>query len=256
MKNTIVKYRQISRTLPAALVGMALLASAGPPAFAGNGTAGNPNIMPPQSHPYGLSYAEWAERFWQWAHSFPSTANPANGTAPPESAQSGSVWFLASAPFSPVLGAATARDITIPAGTSLFSPVSSFFNSNQTLPEDTTFTEEELLEQANDIWDSVAVSTECIIDGVPVRGLENPQGTVYRVETDLFSVTVADHDNVQAGDGVLDGETVDELTVGVFLMIKPLKVGKHTVRLVGVIEPAPGFVLTKDVTYTVTVVAQ
>jgi hypothetical protein len=256
MKNYIASLKHASRTLPAALVGVALLATAGPPAFAGNGNAGNPNIMPPQSHPYGQSYAEWAERFWQWAHSFPSTANPANGTAPPESAQSGSVWFLASAPFSPVPGAATARNITIPAGTSLFSPASSFFNSNQALPEDTTFTEEELLEQANGIWDALATRTECIIDGVPVKGLENPQGTVYYVETDLFPVTVADHDNIQAGDGVLDGETVDEVAVGAFVMIKPLKVGKHTVRLVGAIEPAPGFVLTKDVTYTVTVVAQ
>ncbi len=255
--NTTPQHTHTSRTrgLLSALAGLALLA-AGSPAFAGKGNVGNPNIMPPQSHPYGLSYAEWAERFWQWAHSFPSTANPANGTAPAESAQSGPVWFLASAPFSPVPGAATARSITIPAGTSLFSPASSFFNSNQALPEDTTFTEEELLEQANGIWDGLAVRTECIIDGVPVKGLADPQETAYRVETSLFPVTVADHDNLFAGDGVADGATVDEVAVGAFLMIKPLTAGQHTVRLVGAIEPAPGFVLTKDVTYTITVSPQ
>ena len=95
--------------------------------------------------------------------------------------------------------------------------------------------------------------TECIIDGVPVKGLEDPQETAYRLETGLFLITVADHDNLLAGDGVPDGGSIDEVAVGAFLMIKPLKVGQHTVRLVGAIEPAPGFVLTKDVTYTVTV---
>jgi hypothetical protein len=255
MKNSTTKHRYTSRTsgFLSALTGMALLAAAGSPASAGKGNVGNSNIMPPQSRPYGLSYAEWAERFWQWAHSFPATANPASGTAPPESAQSGPVWFLASAPFSPVPGAATARSITIPAGTSLFAPASSFFNNNAALPENTTFTEEELLEQANDIWDALAVLTECFIDGVPVKGLEDPQETAYRVETGLFPVTVADHDNLFAGDGVPDGGILDEVAVGAFVMIKPLTVGQHTVRLVGAIEPAPGFVLTKDVTYTVTV---
>jgi hypothetical protein len=255
MKNNIPQLTRTSRTsgFLSALIGLALLAAAGSPAFAGAGNLGNPRVFPPQSHPYGLSYAEWAERYWQWSQAFPSTANPATGTAPAESAQAGPVWFLASAPFSPVPGAATARHITIPAGTSLFAPALSFFNNNAALPVNTTFTEEELLQQANDIWDGLAIRTECIIDGVPVKGLENPQETAYFVETGLFLVTVADHDNQLAGDGVPDGGTIDEVAVGAFLMIKPLKVGEHTVRLVGAIEPAPGFVLTKDVTYTITV---
>jgi hypothetical protein len=254
MKNKITPYRHTARTsvIPAALIGVALLAS-GSPGFAGEGNVGNPNIMPPQSRPYGVSYAEWAERFWQWAQSFPSTDNPATGTAPADSDQSGPVWFLASAPFSPVPGAATTREITIPAGTSLFASPLSVFNNNAALPENTTFTEEELLEQANGLWDGLAVRTECIIDGVPVKGLENPQETAYRVQTDLFLVTVADHDNLLAGDGVPDGGSIDEVAVGAFVMIKPLPVGEHTIRLIGAVEPAPGFVLTKDVTYLVTV---
>src|SRR6476646_1397890 len=75
-----------------ALLGLALL-TAGMPAFAGNGNLGNPNIMPPQSHSNGLSYAEWAERFWQWAHAL------ADANGDPTAPQSGPVWFLASAPF-------------------------------------------------------------------------------------------------------------------------------------------------------------
>ena len=255
MKNNIAKHTRASRKsgFLSALIGMALLATAGSPAFAGNGNVGNSNIKPPQSHPYGLSYAEWAERFWQWAQAFPATANPAKDSAPQESAQSGPVWFLASAPFKPTGGTGTTRNITIPAGTSLFSPVLSFFNNNAACPEPTTFTEAELLAGANETWDALAIRTECFIDGVPVKGLKNPLETAYRTQTGLFLVTVADHDNVLADDCIPDGGTIDEVAVGAFLMIKPLKVGQHTVRLVGSIEPAPGFVLTKDVTYTVTV---
>jgi hypothetical protein len=208
-------------------MGLALLTAAVAPAFAGNGNVGNPKIMPPQSHSHGLSYAEWAERYWLWEH------------AGAPSAQSGPVWFLDTAPFSPVPGAATARSITIPAGTSLFATALSFFDNNEgVIPP---LSEDELIEEANSIWDDLAVRTECFIDGVRVNGLEDPQETAYRVQTDVYSNPFT-----------LSGPT-EEVAVGAFLMIKPLSVGIHTVRLVGAIEPAPGFVLTKDVTYTITV---
>lgn len=229
MKNNITQLPRTSRTsgFLSALIGLALLAAAGSPAFAGNGNVGNPNIMPPQSHPYGLSYAEWAERYWQWDHA---------GAA---SAQSVPVWFIGKAPFSPVPGAATARSITIPAGTSLFGPVLSFFDNNEgVIPP---LTEEQLIADANATWDALAIRTECFIDGVPVKGLANPLDTAYFLQTGLY-----------INPFTLPGPT-EEVAVGVFLMIKPLPVGQHTVRLVGAIEPAPGFVLTKDVTYTVTV---
>src|SRR4029434_9735259 len=119
MKNNITRTSP-TRGILSALLGLALLATAGSPAFAGNGNVGNPNIMPPQSHAYGLSYSEWAEGYWQWAH--------AGGTA--DSAQSGPVWFLASAPFVGPGGPPTARNITVPVGTSLFASVLSIFDNN------------------------------------------------------------------------------------------------------------------------------
>jgi len=228
-----MKYN-ITKTSPtsgirSALLGLVLLATAGSPAFAGNGNVGNPNIMPPQSHPFGLSYAEWAESYWQWAH--------AGGTA--DSPQSGPVRFLASAPFKPDGAPPTLRNITIPANTFLFSPVSSFFDNNEDV--DPPLSDEELIADANATWDALAIRTECYIDGVPVKGLEDPQDTAYFLQTDLY-----------INPFTLPGP-MEEVAVGAFLMIKPLKVGHHTVRLVGAIEPAPGFVLTKDVTYTITV---
>jgi hypothetical protein len=229
MKNNMTNCPRTSRTsgFLSALTGLALLAAAGSPALAGNGNVGNSNIMPPQSNPYGLSYPEWAESYWQWAH--------AGGTA--DSPQAGPVWFLASAPFQPPGGTPTVRNITIPAGTSLFSPVLSYFNNNEGV--DPPLSGEELLADANDVWDAVAVLTASIIDGEPVKGLENPQETAYRLETGVYPLLLA------------DGSITDEVAVGVFLMIKPLPVGQHTVRLVGAIDV--GILLTKDVTYNITV---
>jgi hypothetical protein len=117
--------------------------------------------------------------------------------------------------------------------------VLSFFDNNEgVIPP---LSEEELIADANATWDALAIRTECIIDGVPVNGLENPLDTAYFVQTGLY-----------INPFTLPSPT-EEVAVGAFVMIKPLKVGQHTVRLIGAIEPAPGFVLTKDVTYTVTV---
>ncbi len=69
MKTKMTPHHRPSRTSRVlfALTGLALLAATASPAFAaGVGNVGNPDIMPPQSHPYGLSYAEWAARYWQW----------------------------------------------------------------------------------------------------------------------------------------------------------------------------------------------
>ena len=236
----------------AVLFGLTLMATASSAFAAGQGNVGNRNILPPQSAPHDLSYADWAARYWQWSLSFPATANPAADTASPESNQSGPVWFLPS-----VTGnRSVTRSMTIPAGTALFFPALSVFWNNADCPQNTTMTEAELLELANGQWDAFASLTTCIIDGVAVNGLDNPQTTPYRVQTHLFYVTVADHDNIIAATGTLcfpDGGTVDQVAVGAFLMVKPLPVGQHTVRVIGAAGPLPDPFFIKDATYNITV---
>ena len=220
--------------------------------LAGNGNVSNSEIVPPQANPLGSSYAEWAARYWQWSLSFPATANPAADTAAPESNQSGQVWFLPS-----VTGnRSVTRQMTIPAGKFLFFPVLSVYFNNADCPANTDFTEEELLEQANGAWDFAASLTVCTIDDVEVKGLEDPQETPYRVETDLFYVTVADHDNQIAASGAPcfpDGGSIDTVSVGAFLMVKPLPVGQHTIRIVGAAGPLANPFFVKDATYEITV---
>jgi hypothetical protein len=254
MKTNIVNLSRALRRsgVKNVLIGLASLALATSPSLAGNDNASDKNIIPPQAHPLGLSYAEWAARFWQWAFSFPATANPAADNAPAESNQSGPVWFLPS-----VTGNRTVtRQMTIPAGTFLFFPVLSIYYNNADCPTNTDLTEAELLEQANGAWDFAASLTVCTIDGVEVKGLESPQQTPYRVETDLFYVTVADHDNLIAATGTPcfpDGGTIDTVAVGAFLMVKPLPVGQHTIRIVGAAGPLANPFFVKDATYEITV---
>lgn len=256
MKTSIEQSAKRALSLPGrslwALAVGALLAAASPQAFAGNGNQGNPNVSPPQSQPNDLSYADWAARYWQWGLSFQATANPAADTAPPESNQSGPVWFLPS-----VTGnRSVTRQMTIPSGTFLFFPTLSVYYNNADCPVNTTYTEAELLEQANGAWDFAASLTACSIDGVPVQGLESPQATAYRVQTSLFWVTVADHDNLIAASGATcfpDGGSIDTVAVGAFLMVKPLPVGHHTIRVTGAAGPLDDPFFVKDATYDITV---
>ena len=84
----------------------------------------------------------------------------------------------------------------------------------------------------------------CEIDGVTVQGLPGPEPTSsalhppYRVQSPVFDYTLLPHDNL---DVLIDGNCyqnppVPDLTVvgavadGVYVMIKPLPVGQHTIK--------------------------
>ena len=53
-------------------------------------------IFQPDSQPFGLSYADWTAKWWQWAYSVPRDVNPAYDDTGKYCAQgqSGPVWFL------------------------------------------------------------------------------------------------------------------------------------------------------------------
>src|SRR5262249_56211141 len=53
-----------------------------------------PGVLPPQSHPFGMTYGQWEGAFWRWAFSLPADHHPLTDTAPASTGQSGHVWFL------------------------------------------------------------------------------------------------------------------------------------------------------------------
>jgi len=208
-------------------------------------------VLSPGSRPYGASYAEWSVRWWQWTLAFPATADPELGTADFSAGQSGRVWFLPP----PLNGGTVTVTGTIPAGTALFGPVLDTWADNTGCPTYTDYTADQLAGFLLQTW-TATTETSCTIDGVPLGGMENPQTTPYLFLSPRFSYTVASHDNLLAavfGEPCIpDGATVfPAVAIGVYVMIAPLPIGHHTIRLGALVGP-PGPVF--DVTYEITVV--
>src|SRR5665647_844263 len=123
MKNRSILTDRIlpaSRWLPALAVS-ALLPASVAPVLADDDNVISPGVIPPvvENHPYGLTYAGWLAKWWQWSLAFPVSADPEYGTADISAGQSGDVWFLPA----PLGGGTGTRTGTVPAGTALFVPV-------------------------------------------------------------------------------------------------------------------------------------
>jgi hypothetical protein len=240
--------------LPAVAIS-AFLASAVMPTLADDGTVSSPGVIPAvvETHPYGLTYAEWLAKWWQWSLAFPVSADPENGTAELSSKQSGEVWFLPA----PLGGGTATRTGTVPEGTALFVPVLTFEADNTGCPTYTDYTAAQLTTEVEGGWTAVT-NTTCTIDGVAVAGLENPQTSPYLIVTKPFSYTLAAHDNVLAnypnfvGETCIpDGTTVDPTVAeGVCVMIRPLSVGTHTILITAA---APSYGIVYNVTFNLTV---
>jgi hypothetical protein len=226
------------------------------------GDLGNPNIVPPQARFGGQTYSEWVASHFQWVFSIPATP-PAFTNHPLFDAadcdvgtpagcsigQSGHVWFLDGKLNA---GGTLNRCCTIPAGTALFLAIaaSEFDNAacdpTQMFVELTSFTEAELRTMAAGQVDAFLVPPDgtegrgqCSIDGRAVENLPVPHPSTptspYRVPSPVFDYTLPSVDNLNV---LIDGACYQnppapDLTVegavadGLFVLIKPLPVGKH-----------------------------
>lgn len=227
-----------------AMIVMASVGLAGPKKI-NDGNQGNARVRPPQSKPYGLSYAEWSVKWWQWAYSLPVTGHPLFDETGADCAvgQSGPVWFLGGV-FN-VSGSATRTLCEVPSGKALFFPIINVEWDNFCPPG--TLTLEELRTTATEFMD-LAVDLSCEIDGQSIQNLG-----AYRVAGDPFYIDLPS-DNIWDAFGcptVPDnyGPLVPD---GVFLMLSPLSVGNHVIHFRGTIADPVNFTL--DITYNLTVV--
>lgn len=176
-------------------------------------SGGNPQIIPPNAKPYGLTYAQWSAKWEQWLLSLPVAGNPQLGCPnPPDAGQSGPVWFI-----SPQFGAPASCAISIPAGKAVFVPIMAvFFDS---LSGTNSAEEQRDLAQffANHI---VPSSLFCEIDGVPVNNL-----TRYRFLSPQFSF-IAPSPWIGGDVGGASTATAD----GYYLILHPLSAGAHTIH--------------------------
>jgi hypothetical protein len=213
-------------------------------------------VLPPRSMPYGLSYAEWSAKWWQW--DLEQSTNHLEEVGAPRycDGPDNQVKFLLGAYLTGGIGIQT-NQITIPAGTPLFFPVLATWSDNSGCPTFSTYTADQLAAQVEGMWPLVTVTT-CTIDGVAVPGLSNPGTNAYLTLSPPFSYTTAEEGNVLAGifgDTCIDGGTTiyPAEALGVYLMLAPLSPGHHTIHTLGVVGPVAAPYVEEDITYDITV---
>jgi len=201
-------------------------------------------IFPPDSEPYGLSYAEHTQNFWKWLLSVPASDNPIRDTTGDkctvgQSNTNSSVFYLGEGE------GRVERTCTVPAGKGLLIPVMQVEISDKEVPGASV---EELSNAAKNDQDSVnsmylkVDDNEYTYDDLLKYRL--PQPTV-------FQVTFPDNGIF----GVMEGGSSTVAADGFYILTEPLTAGNHTVHFrssllcteVGCAEPA----FAADVLYNI-----
>jgi len=192
-----------------------LMASATVP-FTQAGSRSNPRVLPLSAKPYGLTYAQWSAKWFQWGLALPVDGHPFIGCPDPfDAGQSGPVWFLAGQ-FGTV-----ECSFTVPVGKAVFFPLA---NAECSSLEDPPFhgdTDAEQRACAKSFADQIdPTSLFCEIDGVPVENLAR-----YRFVSPQFSFTAPTPwiFGPVGGTGTSVGD-------GYYLLLAPLSKGEHTIR--------------------------
>jgi hypothetical protein len=241
------------------LVAISLGLLTGPAQAAPRTTSG---VIPPGSHAFGHTYGEWSAQWWRWAFQLPvhgprgavhQLAAP-NGALDCSYGQSGKVWFLAgtfSADAStPTPGLNANRRCTIPSGTALLFPVVNAeadnidpSGSGQSLNKSLATLRADAAANMDAVRGSLAT-----IDGRPVARIND-----YRVVSPVFNYKLP-KDNIVSFANKAPFPPVatprpGAVADGIFVLLAPLPVGKHTLHWEGGIPDA----FTQNITYTITV---
>lgn len=212
----------------------------------------NPDILPPNSKPYGLTYGEWSAKWWQWALSIPTSQNPlvdSDGSSA-ANGQSGQVWFLAGKLCVTACPVATAnRVVDVPAGKALFFPILNAEADNLWDPP-TAYSEAELRTFAKANMDS-GENIVAEVDGVPIEGLGSSLTTRYRVTSPVFTYHIPEN-NIYSlfGLNFPEQDVSGAVADGIFVMLAPLPAGTHTIHFAGNF----GTAFALDIHYTINVV--
>ena len=183
--------------------------------------AASPLVYERHEKPFGLSYKELLAQWWQWGLSIPQSASPLMD-ATGENAftgQRGKIWFL-----SGNNGGVDEREITIPADTPLFIPILTnlFFDDGTYGP----VSEAEVRAYLDDFAAS-ATTLELSINHQPL-----PRAAIYHVQSNVFTTAFPEH-NIFAGFDIPKGIYDISLADGYFVMLKPLSVGTHVIKMRG-----------------------
>jgi hypothetical protein len=167
------------------------------------------------SMPFGLSWEQWAIKWWNWIFSIPEINSPLVDLTGEKCSinQSGPVWFLAGTP-----GGSAERSCSIPAGKAVMFPIinvecNSVKDSNE---------EGELIRCVKSDVDTIRFF-DAAIDGILIHRLQR-----YRVCTPVFSVELP-AENIL---GVIAGN-IRVISDGYYLLLKPMESGTHLIQFGG-----------------------
>jgi hypothetical protein len=200
------------------------------------GGKNHPALVPTNAKFRGMTYGEWGASWWQAAFATPIVDGDhplfSGGAFEGEKG----VVFLAA-----VVGEPAIVEVTIPAGTPLFIPV---VNAECSTIEEPPFfggNEQELRTCANLFIDTTS-NRFAEIDFVAVENLD-----FQRVESPLFEFGPLPENNIL---DVPPGTTSPSVDAGVYLLLAPLSVGQHFVRVGATIDL---FNVSIDTTFLITV---
>ena len=204
----------------AAVVLLAALLLAG----CGGGSRGSPSgttpttadirVYPPDSAPFGKTYAEWSVAWWQRVYSVAKAENPLLDETGANTGvgQSGPVWFLCG-----TWGPSAERTCTVPRDKALFFPVYNIVGYYEVEGSDPAW-EPKMWDGVRNFLDHVT-QLSASVDGVAIQNLRDCRSTASR-----FEFTFHEQDPVLPMQGLHYG-----FGGGYWVMLEPLSQGRHDI---------------------------
>ena len=177
------------------------------------------NIFPPESKPYGLTFAEHQQNFWKWVLEIPANESPVNDRtgekcANGQSNSNSSVFYLS---FNN--GGISTRSCEVPAGKGLFIPIMQVEFSEKEVPNASI---EDLRRAVTKDQDSVNSLY------LKIGDKEYKYGDLikYRTQTDVFEVVFPENGIF----GVIEGGVSKVIGDGFYIITEPLTKGNYSVH--------------------------
>jgi hypothetical protein len=179
------------------------------------------NVFSTDSSPYGLPYAEWTAKWWQWVLETPEDTNPLLDNTGEycnvNQNEASPVFFLAG-----TTGGAVERTCSVPAGKAILFPA---WNSEcNPIEYPALKTKEEFIACTKEGQDQIT-DLQADIDGVGIPNLKN-----YNIQSPFFKVKLPEKNLL----GVPAGTETEAVSDGYWVFIGPLDDGEHTIHFKGV----------------------
>ncbi len=186
-------------------------------------------VYPPDAKPYGKSYKDWTVSWMRQFLTFNTTKAPVNPyTKESLDLQNSPVWFLPRLCNDRLDNTAPANTIKVPRGKAILFPIVNYINNypcpNSPLQPSRGQSLEDFLRKGAKNAMANVMDLYVEIDG---HSIPNPKD--YQFTSGLFTFT-GDPSLASCFDACITGLQQRAVTSGFYMMVKPLKIGFHTIR--------------------------